>query len=89
VSPTPLVDATLVETGSYGVVRHPMYLSVALILSGYSIAWRSRLAAVGTIVTILFFGLKTRFEEGQLRKAYPRYADYAQRVRWRFIPGLI
>ena len=66
-----------------------MYLSVALILTGYTVIWRSRLAAAGTLATLLFFGLKTRFEERQLRRVYPHYADYAARVRWRFIPWVI
>jgi len=87
-SPSPLDDGDLVDRGVYGVVRHPMYLSVLLFASGYSIAWRSRLAVIGTLGAGVFLMLKIRHEERRLMERYPGYRAYARRVRSRLIPRL-
>lgn len=87
-SPSPNEDAALVDTGIYGVVRHPMYLSVLLALAGYVAVIGSRLAGLGTVAAACFLALKIRHEERLLKAHYPSYDDYRERVRWRFIPWI-
>ncbi len=40
-SPTPKEEGSLVTTGLYGKVRHPMYSAVLLALFGWAIAWNA------------------------------------------------
>jgi protein-S-isoprenylcysteine O-methyltransferase Ste14 len=77
-----------VRTGSfYRLVRHPVYALYLLADLG-TVAlqpspWNAGVAVVGA--TCLF--LRARLEERVLCRD-PRYAEYMQVVRWRFLPGL-
>jgi protein-S-isoprenylcysteine O-methyltransferase Ste14 len=88
-SPTPLEDARLVDTGIYGHVRHPMYLSVLLAIAGYAALFRSWAGTVGLALTMVFLHVKTRHEERRLMSVYPTYRDYARRVPFRMLPRVL
>ena len=85
--PTPLPDGELISAGIYRVVRHPLYLSLMLWAISWALFWRSAAGIAFAIVIAIFFDLKARDEERQLRANHPEYADYARRVR-RFVPGI-
>lgn len=85
--PRPLDKATLVQTGVYGWVRHPLYASVLLLSFGWGMIWGSWPALLLAAVEIAFFDAKSRREECWLRERFPDYADYQKRVS-RFIPWL-
>ena len=78
----------VVDTGLYGVVRHPMYaVTLALFLSmplvlGSPISLAIMLCYVPLIVR------RIRNEEQVLEKGLEGYAAYMERVRYRLIPGL-
>ena len=85
VLPHPVDDATLVEGGAYGLVRHPIYAGLIIGALGWSLLTNS-LAALGmAIVLLVFFDIKSRREERQLLARFPAYADYRRRVR-KFFP---
>jgi protein-S-isoprenylcysteine O-methyltransferase Ste14 len=88
-SPTPVDDGELTQTGVYGVVRHPMYLSVELLLLAAALALGSWLTLAGAGGMCGFFLLKASHEERLLAGRYPGYAEYAQRVRGRIVPRLL
>jgi protein-S-isoprenylcysteine O-methyltransferase Ste14 len=78
---------TLVTHGAYRYVRHPIYSAISLsiiaaALNAYS-PWNLTIFALG----IFWFALKIVVEESFLRSD-PGYADYMQRVRWRWLPGI-
>jgi protein-S-isoprenylcysteine O-methyltransferase Ste14 len=78
---------TLVTHGAYRYVRHPIYSAISLsiiaaALNAYS-PWNLTIFALG----IFWFALKSVVEESFLRSD-PGYADYMQRVRWRWLPGI-
>lgn len=85
--PEPAADATLVTTGPYAVVRHPIYSAGLLVAAGISVAG-SWLALVPTAALLLTWMLKAAVEERFLLERYEGYAEYARRVRRRFLPGL-
>lgn len=87
--PEPVTSGTLIESGPYRFVRHPIYTAVVLLFSSVSIAVGSWPALGASISLLGYFALKSRFEERQLRIAYPGYGRYAKRVRARFIPGVL
>ncbi len=85
--PKPQADSKLVQTGVYDLVRHPLYASVILLNTAWSLLWRSGPAGVATIALVILLDAKARREEKWLREMFPDYATYAERVR-RLIPWL-
>ncbi|MEX1038778.1 MAG: 2-amino-4-hydroxy-6-hydroxymethyldihydropteridine diphosphokinase [Acidimicrobiia bacterium] len=84
--PEPLPGGELVARGPYRLVRHPMYTSVFLLFVGVSTVFDSIGAVLLSVLLIGFFALKSRYEERQLRIAYPGYGLYLGRVPERFFP---
>jgi protein-S-isoprenylcysteine O-methyltransferase Ste14 len=86
--PRPRQDASLVESGIYGRVRHPLYGGIIMGSFGYALLTRSLLALLLAGLVAVFFWLKSQREEAWLRSHYPTYDAYAGRTR-RFIPWLL
>ena len=78
----------VVDSGPYGVVRHPFYAADPLILVGLSVWLQSYLAAVCALIPIALMVIRLRLEERFLRRELPGYTAYADRVRFRLIPGI-
>lgn len=76
------------DTGPYRFVRHPGYAGNILPLFGIVLAlgsvWTLIPAAVATIIAVIRIVL----EDQTLQEELPGYRDYAQRVRYRLIPGI-
>ncbi len=85
--PRPRGEATLVETGPYRFVRHPIYSGVVLAAVGWSIATAAPLALLPTALLALLFDAKSRREEGWLVEEIRGYAAYRARTR-KFVPGV-
>ncbi len=85
--PKPIEGGTLVTTGVYRWVRHPIYTGLILGTFGWSL-WRENLLGVALAVLLfVFFDLKSRREEAWLMEAYSDYGEYRRRVR-KLIPFL-
>lgn len=79
--PHPKDDATLVESGAYRLVRHPIYAGIILMSYGWALLARSWLTLAYATVVLLFLDLKSRREERWLKEKFPGYAQYSKRVR--------
>ena len=78
----------VIDVGPYAIVRHPTYaLSVLLWLTTPLIleSWWGMLP--GALAALMMI-LRTRLEDRMLRAELPGYAEYAQRVRYRLLPGV-
>ena len=77
---------TLVSTGLYGLVRHPMYTGNVVLMLGVPLAlgsyWGLLLLIPGLVVLILRIG----DEEDLLTHELSGYRDYTQRVHYRLLP---
>lgn len=78
----------VVEHGPYAIVRHPMYLGVLLTAIASGPAVGSWWAGLVILPIIPIFIRRTRLEDRLLHEELPGYREYAQRTRWRVIPGV-
>lgn len=79
----------IVESGPYAWCRHPLaalHLASRLALLA---CWPSMLNLCLVTACVGFSWLAARVEERFLLSCSPDYASYAQRVPWRFVPGVI
>lgn len=77
----------LVDTGLYGLVRHPMYLGFLLFMFGTTL-WLGSIAA--SIAALVMVGGSTAYrieiEEATLSTELPGYEAYKGKVKTRFLP---
>jgi protein-S-isoprenylcysteine O-methyltransferase Ste14 len=85
--PRPRAGGTLVQSGVYAIVRHPIYCSVLLLALGWSLLRGSTPALLLTLALALFFDQKAGREEAWLLERFPAYAGYRRRVR-KLIPWI-
>jgi protein-S-isoprenylcysteine O-methyltransferase Ste14 len=78
--PQPRPDSTLVESGAYAYVRHPIYSGAILGAVGWALVWASPAALLYALILFLFFDVKSRREEKWLVERFPAYASYQRRV---------
>lgn len=79
---------TVVETGPYSVVRHPMYAGNPLVNVGLSLWLGSYTAALCAILPLGLLIVRIALEERFLRRTLPGYAEYTKRVLYRLLPGI-
>ncbi len=79
---------TVVDTGPYALVRHPMYSAAALYLVGMAMLLGSWWGLAGAAGLIVSFGLRALGEERLLRSGLEGYEAYSKRVRYRLLPGV-
>src|SRR5438105_2303846 len=78
---------TVVVTGIYGVVRHPMYAGNTLVTVGLSFWLGSYAAALFAAIPLGLLMVRLGLEERFLRRDLPGYREYAARVPYRLLPG--
>jgi protein-S-isoprenylcysteine O-methyltransferase Ste14 len=83
--PYPRDGATLVETGPFGIVRHPMYSGGLVLATGWAFWVRGWLTLAYVVALFVLLDVKSRREERWLTERFPRYPEYQRRVR-RLIP---
>ncbi len=77
---------SVVSTGPYHYVRHPMYAIAILFLAGTALLLGSWFGLIAALVLVVGIGFRAVQEEHTLVAELPGYAEYLQKVRYRFIP---
>jgi protein-S-isoprenylcysteine O-methyltransferase Ste14 len=85
--PYPREDGELIQTGIYGIVRHPLYSGLILAGFGWTIFQMSLSHLIATAILLMFFDIKANREETWLSEKHPDYSEYSQRVK-KLIPGI-
>ena len=85
ITPTPNSQASLVSTGIYAHVRHPIYAAVLLGAIGVALAHGHFVVMLIALGMVAFFNTKARYEESLLRTVYLEYSDYMTHTG-RFLP---
>jgi protein-S-isoprenylcysteine O-methyltransferase Ste14 len=78
----------VIDAGPYAIVRHPGYVSVLLLIIGMALSLGSYWALIPAAVTYLILVARTVLEDRTLQNELPGYKEYAQRVRYRLVPGV-
>jgi len=78
----------VVDTGLYGVVRHPMYMSTLLLFMSMPLVLGSVLSFVIMLAYIPIIARRIQNEEQVLEQGLAGYAEYKRRVRYRMLPFL-
>ena len=77
---------TVIDTGVYSVVRHPMYAGAVLLLIGIPLWLESYAGTLLATIPIGLLALRIRIEEQFLSRELKGYDSYAKRVRYRLLP---
>lgn len=76
----------VIDTGLYGIVRHPMYMSTLLLFLSMPLVLGSVISFVIMLVYIPIISMRIRNEEQVLEEGLAGYKEYKQRVRYKVIP---
>ena len=78
----------VVDTGLYGIVRHPMYSATLLLFLSMPLVLGSFLSFLCFLCYPVLIIKRLKDEEVFLEKELPGYADYKKKVKYRLIPGV-
>ena len=76
----------VIDTGLYGIVRHPMYMATTLLFLMIPLVLASPLSFLILLLYLPLIAKRIRNEESVLEKGLEGYKDYMQRVKYRIIP---
>ena len=79
--PYPKAQSTFIQSGPYGLVRHPIYSGGIILAYGWAFAVRGWLTLLYATVLLIYFEFKATREERWLIDIFPEYPDYQRRVR--------
>ena len=77
---------TVVSTGLYSIVRHPMYFATVILFLSMPLVLGSIPAFLVFLCYPAIIARRIRNEEQVLSRDLPGYREYCGRVRWRLIP---
>ena len=76
----------VVDTGLYGIVRHPMYMTTLLLFLSMPLVLGSVVSFVIMLLYIPIIAKRIRNEEQVLEGGLEGYAEYKKRIRYKVIP---
>ena len=77
---------TVVDTGLYGIVRHPMYTATVLLFLSMPLVLNSLISFFIMLAYIPIIVKRIRNEEEVLEQELKGYREYKQKVKYRLIP---
>lgn len=79
-------NQTVVDTGLYGIVRHPMYSATILLFLSIPLILGSVFSFVIFLVYPFIIAKRIKNEEELLEKELKGYKEYKEKVKYRLIP---
>ncbi|HEY4030542.1 MAG TPA: isoprenylcysteine carboxylmethyltransferase family protein [Caulobacteraceae bacterium] len=79
---------TVVDSGPYRYIRHPMYAGMVLFVIGTALMLGSLWGLAATPVLFVMLAMRTLGEEKVLKQDLAGYADYVTKTPWRIVPGV-
>jgi protein-S-isoprenylcysteine O-methyltransferase Ste14 len=79
---------TVISTGPYQYVRHPMYVGVIILTICIPLALGSLWALIPSTLIIVLIVVRTHFEDKTLRVELEGYKEYSEKVPYRLLTGV-
>ena len=79
-------DQKVIDTGLYGIVRHPMYSATLLLFLSMPLVLGSVYAFLIFLAYPWIIAKRIRHEEAFLERELPGYTEYKTKVKYRLIP---
>lgn len=76
----------VIDTGLYGIVRHPMYFATLLLFLAIPLVLGSMISFVIFLAYPFIIAKRINNEEKVLEEGLPGYKEYKQKVKYRLIP---
>lgn len=76
----------VVDTGLYGIVRHPMYMATTILFLMMPLVLASPISFLIMLLYILLIVKRIRNEEAVLEQGLEGYSEYKQRVKYKVLP---
>ncbi len=81
-------EQTVITSGPYAIVRHPMYSSSVVFFVGSALALGSYWAVLIGLVLVVLMAARLLDEERLLRGNLAGYDEYCHKVRYRLLPWI-
>lgn len=78
----------VIDTGLYGIVRHPMYAATVFLFLSMPLVLGSPLSFAVMLLYLPIIARRIRNEEAVLEAGLEGYAEYKKRVKYKVFPGL-
>lgn len=78
----------VISSGPYGWIRHPGYMGSLIASLGMPLLLDSAWAFIPVVIFGIFFIIRTKLEDRFLQLNLVGYREYAQKVRYRLLPGI-
>lgn len=76
----------VIDTGLYGIVRHPMYMATILLFLAMPLVLGSIISFIIFLVYPFIIAKRIKNEEEVLEKELDRYIEYKKKVKYKMIP---
>jgi protein-S-isoprenylcysteine O-methyltransferase Ste14 len=81
-------EQTVISSGPYAIVRHPMYLGIVIMYIFSPLALGSFWAVIPASFTIPILIFRLLNEEKVLERDLAGYSDYQAKVKYHLFPGI-
>jgi protein-S-isoprenylcysteine O-methyltransferase Ste14 len=79
-------DQKVIDTGPYGIVRHPMYTATLILFLAMPLVLASPISFLIMLLYIPLIAKRIRNEEAVLEEGLKGYLEYKQRVKYKVFP---
>lgn len=79
-------DQKVIDTGLYGIVRHPMYTATIILFLAMPLILASPISFLIMLLYIPLIAKRIRNEEAVLEQGLKGYTEYKQRVKYKVFP---
>jgi len=79
-------DQKVIDTGLYGIVRHPMYTATIILFLSMPLILASPISFLIMLLYIPLIAKRIRNEEAVLEQGLKGYREYKQRVKYKVFP---
>ena len=76
----------VIDTGLYGIVRHPMYTATVILFLAMPLVLGSLISLVVFLIYPVLIAKRIGNEEKVLEAGLKGYAEYKKRIKYRLIP---